>query len=100
MISHDEVKHIAHLARVELTADELEWIGTDLSKILEYIGQLNDVDTTDIAPLNGGTDLVNAMRTDAQTEESKRLHNSEESAFLVNSAPAKERGYIKVKSVF
>ncbi|MEK7067261.1 MAG: Asp-tRNA(Asn)/Glu-tRNA(Gln) amidotransferase subunit GatC [Patescibacteria group bacterium] len=100
MISKDEVKHIAHLARVELTADELERIGSDLSKILEYVDQLDGIDTADVAPLNGGTNLMNAMRADAQTEESKKLCNPEESAFLVNSAPAKERGYVKVKSVF
>lgn len=100
MISKDEVKHIAHLARVELTADELEHIGKDLSKILEYVNKLNTIDTKDIAPLNGGTDLMQQTRADVQTDEVKEISNPETTAMLVNAAPAKQDGYVKVKSVF
>ena len=50
--------------------------------------------------MNGGTDLLNRMRKDSETPDSKILCNPEESALLMNAAPAKERGYVKVKSVF
>lgn len=101
MLSSDEVKHIAHLARIELTPDEQEKIGNDLSKILEYVNQLSALDTKDIAPLNGGIDLVQQTRSDEQTDAYKEeLCNPETAACLVNAAPAKQDGYVKVKSVF
>lgn len=101
MISSEEIKHIAHLARIELMPEQEEKIGKDLSKILEYVNQLSALDTKDISPLNGGTDLVQQARADEQTDEyQKELCNPTITAQLVNAAPAKESGYVKVKSVF
>ncbi len=100
MLSSENVKHIAELARLQLTLEEIEKIGADLSTIVRYVEKLNEVDTENIHPMNGGTDLLNRMRKDSETPDSKILCNPEESALLMNAAPAKERGYVKVKSVF
>ena len=100
MISPEEVKHIAKLSRLALTKDELDAIEKDLSRILEYVETLNKVDTEDAAPLNGGTDLVNEFREDVVTKEQARLSTEETVANLLLTAPAKEKGYVKVKSIF
>lgn len=100
MISKEDAKHIAHLSRIELADGELIKIGNDLSAIVEYVKKLNEVDTKDIALLNGGSDAVNEMRKDSETKEQKELSAPESVARLVNAAPAREKGYIKVKSVF
>lgn len=100
MILHDKTKHIADLARIHLSNEELEKIGKDLSKILDYVWKLNELDTKDVAPLNGGTDLMHVVRDDVKRKESEVLCAPETVAELVNAAPAKEKGYVKVKSVF
>ena len=48
MITRDDVLHIARLARLELSEDEVEHYTEQLGAILEYIDQLNQVDTSDV----------------------------------------------------
>ena len=100
MISREEAKHIADLARIDLSDNERTTIGEDLSVVVEYVKKLSEADTTNTASLNGGTDVVNALRDDVQTKEQKELCSPETVAALINAAPAKEKGYVKVKSVF
>ena len=97
MISEEETKYIAELARLNLSDEELQKIGKDLSGILDYVKKLSEVDTKNILPLNGGTDFINQMRNDVQKSETVYLRSPETVASLVNAAPAKEKGYVKVK---
>lgn len=100
MISKEETKHIAGLSRIDFSAEELEKIGHDLSEIVGYVEKLKELETTDISPLNGGAELVNQMRDDTERDSTRVLRSGETKASLVNAAPAIERGYVKVKSVF
>lgn len=50
MLSREEVLHIAHLARLELTEEEIEAYRRQLSAILDYFQKLQDVDTEGIPP--------------------------------------------------
>ena len=50
MLSREEVLHIAHLARLELTEEEIEAYQKQLSSILEYFARLQEVDTEGIPP--------------------------------------------------
>jgi len=54
-----EVEHVAHLARLRLSAEELEKMRTDLSAILDHIDLLKEVDVSDVAPTAQVTDLFN-----------------------------------------
>ena len=56
-----EVEHVAHLARLRLSAEELEKMRTDLSAILDHIDMLKEVDVSDVAPTAQVTDLFNVM---------------------------------------
>jgi len=61
----EEVEHVAHLARLRLSAEELEKMRTDLSAILDHIDMLKEVDVSDVAPTAQVTDLFNVMREDS-----------------------------------
>lgn len=63
-LTKDEVLHIAKLARLELKKEEVEKFRTQLSEILEYVGQLQKVDTTGIEPISQITGLQNVVRED------------------------------------
>ena len=58
------IKHVSGLARIKLTEKEEEKMKTELSSILGYVEQLNNVNTEGIAPLYQTTGLVNSVRED------------------------------------
>jgi aspartyl-tRNA(Asn)/glutamyl-tRNA(Gln) amidotransferase subunit C len=95
VLSKDQIKHIAKLARLELSDEELEKYGSQLSATLGYIEMLREVDTTDVEPTAQVTGLSNVMRTDQilAWDESQR-----EAA--LKEAPDREERFIKVKKVF
>ncbi|EKD78925.1 MAG: hypothetical protein ACD_41C00227G0019 [uncultured bacterium] len=92
-ISKEEVSRIAQLARIELTPTEIEQFQVELSRILEYVDQLNELDTTDVQPTAQVTGLENRMRPDVVNDEFSR------DAMLASAIETAE-GHIKVKSVF
>lgn len=49
-LSRAEVEHVAHLARLQLSPDEVEAFTRQLDKILEHMQVLNELDTTDVPP--------------------------------------------------
>ncbi|MDX9892825.1 MAG: Asp-tRNA(Asn)/Glu-tRNA(Gln) amidotransferase subunit GatC [Patescibacteria group bacterium] len=94
-LTRDEVKHIAHLARLRLNDEEVERYTTQLSAILEYVEQLQAVDTTGVEPTAQVTGLENVTRLD----EIKKL-TSEEMKEIITAAPDSEDNLVKTKSVF
>ena len=63
-IDSDTVDKIAHLARLELAADEKEEMIADMNKILGFMAKLNEIDTTGVEPLVYMSDEVNVFRND------------------------------------
>jgi aspartyl-tRNA(Asn)/glutamyl-tRNA(Gln) amidotransferase subunit C len=63
-IDKDTVAKIAHLARLEVSEPETEAMMTDMSKILDFMAKLNEVDTANVEPLVYMTDEVNILRED------------------------------------
>ena len=88
-----EVEHVAHLARLRLSADELEKLQHELSHILDYIDMLKEVDVSSIAPTAQVTDLANVMREDEVRPSLPR------EAVLAN-APDQRDGMFRVKDIF
>lgn len=64
MISEDQVKHVARLARLSLQPQETELFTRQLNDILDYVEQLNEVPTNDIEPTSHILDLFNVFRSD------------------------------------
>ncbi len=63
-LTHDQVRHIAKLARLRLTDAEAEKYAKELSSILSYVDMLQEVDTSSVEPTAQVTGQVNSMRED------------------------------------
>lgn len=64
-LSKQEIQHVAKLARLDLTEEEIKKYGEQLSAVLSYIDQLSEVDTTGVEPTAQVTGLENVWREDA-----------------------------------
>mgnify|MGYP001163248306 CR=1 FL=1 len=64
-ISRDDVKHIAHLARLGLTEEEISHFQGQLESILEYVDKLKTVDVSRVEPMTHVLDLKNVYRKDS-----------------------------------
>jgi aspartyl-tRNA(Asn)/glutamyl-tRNA(Gln) amidotransferase subunit C len=91
-ITRAEVVHIADLARLELAEEEIQRLQADLSQILEYVDQLNQLDTTAVPP----TAHVVA-REDVLREDATRPSLTPEE--VLSNAPQAEEGYFRVHAV-
>lgn len=92
MISRADVEHVAALARLGLTDDEIDVMQGQLNRILEAIGQLQSVDTSAIGPTAQVIALENVMREDAARPGIDR------EAALAN-APLREGPHLRVPVV-
>ena len=63
-ISRDEVLHVAQLARLELTEEEIERFQEQLNAILEAVGKVAELDLSDVEPTAHPLDLVNVFGED------------------------------------
>lgn len=63
-LSQEQVRHIAKLARLGLSDEEVKKFSTQLTNILQYIEVLAEVDTSAVLPTNQVTGLSNVMRED------------------------------------
>jgi len=89
----EEVKHVARLARLRLSDEELETMRAELSRILEHIDMLSEVDVSDVSPTAQVTDMLNVMRADAVRPSLPR-----EDALA--NAPDPQAGMFRVGAIF
>jgi aspartyl-tRNA(Asn)/glutamyl-tRNA(Gln) amidotransferase subunit C len=71
-ITHDEIKKIAHLARIKITEEEADATIKKLSGILNLIEDMKKVDTTNISPMFHGQSITQRLREDIVTEKNQR----------------------------
>ena len=64
MLSSDQVLHVARLARLELTPEEVERFGGELSKVLDHIELIGQLELEDVPPTSHVVDVENALRAD------------------------------------
>ncbi len=91
-IEQETLQKIAHLARLNFDAQEAEKMSADLSQVLNWVDQLQEVDTQGVAPLTNMSAEVNVFRTDVirtQLTQDEALKNS----------PQKENGFFTVPKV-
>ncbi len=67
-ISKKEVEHVAHLARLNLTEEELEKMTGQLDNILSYVEKLDELDTSQVLPTSHVFAVNNAFRDDIEKE--------------------------------
>jgi aspartyl-tRNA(Asn)/glutamyl-tRNA(Gln) amidotransferase subunit C len=64
MITDDDVRYVARLARLRLEPGEAERMTGELAKILEHIDKMSELDTSEVPPTAHVLDVVNVMRPD------------------------------------
>jgi aspartyl-tRNA(Asn)/glutamyl-tRNA(Gln) amidotransferase subunit C len=64
VIDRDQVLHVARLARLELTEEEIERMATELSGILEHVDAIAALDLDDVEPTTHVVELANVLRPD------------------------------------
>ncbi len=92
MIDRDQVRKVAHLARLELTPQEEETFTTQLSSILEYFDQLSELDVSGVQPTTRAIDVSNVVRTD-------NLQPFPDREALLNGAPDRDGDFFKVPKI-
>ena len=68
MIDRDQVLHVARLARLRLTDDEVERMSTELSSILDHIEKIEELDLDDVEPTSHVVEVENVLRPDEPRE--------------------------------
>lgn len=95
-INKKSLEHLADLARLQLTVHEEEKFLKDLTEILDYFKQLNELNTDNVLPMNGGTELKNVFRADADPA-SPSFRDPKN---ILEALPEKTKGYLKTPPVF
>lgn len=91
-ITRSDVEHVAHLARLHLTDEELDRMQAQLSKIIDAIDTLQQVDTSHVGPTASVIQLENVMRDDEA-----RPGISREAALA--NAPLRDDPFLRVPTV-
>jgi len=92
-LNPDEVRHVAELAKLSLSDEEVALFGRQLSAILDYADQLRQVDTSHVPPTPYVLPLENVLREDVA-----RPSLPNEAA--LSNAPAQANGFFRVRAVF
>ncbi|MES2107492.1 MAG: Asp-tRNA(Asn)/Glu-tRNA(Gln) amidotransferase subunit GatC [Bacteroidota bacterium] len=91
-IDKETVDKIAHLARLELSPEETNEMIADMSKILDFMAKLNEIDTSGVEPLVYMTNEVNVLREDVVKHEVTH-------AEALQNAPKHDEDYFLVAKV-
>ncbi|MFA5858522.1 MAG: Asp-tRNA(Asn)/Glu-tRNA(Gln) amidotransferase subunit GatC [Elusimicrobiota bacterium] len=92
-ITKEDVDHVARLGRLNLTPAEKEKMGNQIEQILEYMDNLNKLDTSKVAPTSHVMDVANVWRED------KVEDKGNEAQAVLSIAPDREGDFFKVKKV-
>ena len=99
-VSLDEVRHVADLANLELTAEELPRMARDLDNMLGYIAQLNELDTASLPAMAQASEALGL--TSAQAGEALRrdkIRDSVDRTTVMAEAPETDGRFFKVPKV-
>lgn len=91
-ISKDDVRHVAKLARLELTEEEVEKFASQLSQILDHAQKIQELDLEGLEPLAHAVDRKNVFRKD----EVKEGLSQEEA---LSNAPEREGNFFKIPPI-
>ncbi|MCD7034394.1 Asp-tRNA(Asn)/Glu-tRNA(Gln) amidotransferase subunit GatC [Metabacillus sp. GX 13764] len=91
-ISNEQVKHVAHLARLAITEEEAALFTKQLDAIIGFAEQLNELDTENVEPTSHVLDMKNVMRDDVPK---KGLPVED----VLKNAPDKKDGYVRVPTI-
>jgi len=94
MVSKEEIKKLAELARIEIDEKETESLQGDMNAILDYVGQVSSVIESNSTEENEVGDNHNVFRDDDNPNQSGGFTES-----ILDNMPNTEDGYLKVKKI-
>jgi len=92
LIDKETIKHVAHLARIELQPNELEKFSAQLHDILGFIDKLSRLDVTQVSPTSHILPISNVLRKD-------KLHISLTPEKALENAPCKKGNFFSVPKI-
>jgi len=90
-----EIDHLLQLARLNMSEEEKQKIAQDLNAILDYVNRLQQIDTTNVEPMNGGTFFDNVLR-----EDEINISKEDYSEDLKNAAFKRNGDYFEIPPIF
>lgn len=93
VISDETLEYVGILAKLSLSAEEKEQAKKDMGKMLDYIDQLNELDTTGVEPMSHVFPVENVFREDVVT-------NGDEREKILRNAPAQKDDMFVVPRTF
>ena len=91
-ITAKDVRKVAQLARLDLPDNQIATYTEQLEKILAYVAQLEEIDTTNVKPTTRAVEVVNVTRTDEVSATTVREE-------LLNLAPKREGDFFRVPKI-
>ena len=91
-ISKDQVSKVAKLAKLKLDEEQIDKHAVQIEKILDYINQLEKIDTTNVPCTTRAIEVTNVLRSDAN----EKYDNKED---ILQLAPSRENNFIKVPKI-
>jgi len=91
-ITEDQVKKVAELARLKLNSNQVKHHAKQIEKILDYINQLEKIDTNGVSCTTRAIEVINVLRSDSNN----KFEDRDE---LLNLAPARENDFFKVPKI-
>jgi len=91
-ITEDQVKKVAELARLKLNNNQIKHHAEQIEKILDYVNQLEKIDTKEVPCTTRAIEVVNVLRTD----ENNKFEDRDE---LLDLAPSRENDFFKVPKI-
>ena len=91
-ISRQEVSKVAQLAKLKLNKEQIDNHATQIEKILDYINQLEKIDTTNVPCTTRAIEVVNIVRSDSK-------ENYKDREDILNLAPSREDDFFKVPKI-
>ena len=93
-ITSDDVRKVAKLSRLDIPDDDVEKYSNQLEDILEYIAQLERIDTSDVPPTTRAVEVVNVFRDDNVQTSSDDVRDQ-----LLSLAPEREGEFYRVPKI-
>ena len=91
-ISKDQVSKVAKLAKLKLNEEQIDKHAVQIEKILDYINQLEKIDTSNVPCTTRAIEVTNVFRSDAK----EKYDNKED---ILQLAPSRENNFIKVPKI-
>src|SRR3990167_10249899 len=93
-LTKKDILHVANLAQLKLTDKEIEKFTPQLSKIVEFVGALNEVNTDNVKPTSQTTGFVNVLRSDIVKPENSLTQDE-----ALSGTDNFDKGFFKVPAI-